>query len=65
MAKGLRRGTKRFSHTRAGKKFGRVFVNLSGPKVVKSHGRKRLTLIVRDDVLRYTCVYFYATNRTP
>ena len=58
MAKGLRRGIKQSAHTRAGKKLGRVLVDLSGSKVVKSHGGKRYTLIVRDDFPRYTWVYF-------
>ena len=46
------------THTRADKKLGRIFVDLSGPKVVKSHGGKRCTLIVRVDFSRYTWVYF-------
>ena len=58
MAKGLRRGIKQSTHTRAGKKLGRVFVDLRGPKVVKSNGGKRYTLLVPDDFSRYTWVYF-------
>ena len=58
MAKGLGRGIKKSTHTRADKKLGRVFVDLSGLKLVKSHGGKRYTLIVRDDFSRYTWVYF-------
>ena len=57
MAKGLRRGIKQSTHTRAGKKLGRVLVDLSVPKVVKSHGGKRYTLIMSDDFSRYTWVY--------
>ena len=57
MAKGLRKGIKQSTHTRADKKLGRVFVDLSGPKVVEPLGRKRYTLIVRDDFSRYTWVY--------
>ena len=49
MAKGLRKGIKQSTHIRADKKLGRVFVDLSGPKVVESLGRKRSSLIVRDD----------------
>ena len=41
MAKCLRRGIKQSTQTRADKKLGRVFVDLSGPKVVESHGQKR------------------------
>ena len=58
MAKGLRKGNKQSTHTRAGKKLGRVFVDLSGPMVVESLGRVRYTLIVRNDFSRYTWVYF-------
>ena len=58
MAKGLRRGIKQSTHTRADKKLERVFVDLSGPKMVKSDGGRRYTLIVRDDFSRYTWVYF-------
>ena len=58
MAKGLRRGIKQFTHTRADKKLGRVFVYLSRPKAVKSHGGKRYTPSVRDNFSRYTWVHF-------
>ena len=34
------------------------FVGFSGPKVVESLGKKQYTLIVRDDFLQYTCMYF-------
>ena len=46
------------THTRADKKLGRVFVDLSGSKVVKSHGGKRYTLIVNGDFSRYTWMCF-------
>ena len=62
MAKGLRRGIKQSTHTRSGKKLGRIFRDLSGPKVVKSHRGKRYTLIVRDNFSRYTSVYFMRHN---
>ena len=58
MAKGLRKSITQSTHTRAGKKLRRVFVDLNGPNVVESLGRKRYTLIVRDDFSRYTWVYF-------
>ena len=57
MAKGLHRGIKQSTRTRAGKKLERVFVDLSGPMVVKSHRGKRYTIIVRDDISRYMWVY--------
>ena len=65
MAKGLRKRIKQSTHTRAGKKLGRVFVDLSGPKMVESLGRKRYTLIVRDDFSRYTWVYFCLLYTSP
>ena len=58
MAKGLRKGIKQSTHRRADKKPGRVFVDLNGPKVVESLGRKRYTLIVHDNFSRYTWVHF-------
>ena len=58
MAKGRRNGIKQSAHTRADKKLGRVFVDLNGPTVVESHGRKRYAFIVRDDFSRYMWVYF-------
>ena len=58
LAKILRRDIKRSTHTRADKNLGRVFVKLSGPKVVESHGAKRCTLIVRYGFARYMWVQF-------
>ena len=49
MANGPRRGINQSTYTRADKKLGRVFLDLSGPKVVKSDGGKRYSLIVRDE----------------
>ena len=54
---GLRKRIKQSTHTRADKKLGRVFVDLSGPKVVESLGRKRYTLIVRADFSRYSWMH--------
>ena len=54
---GLRKRMKQSAHTRADEKLGSFFLDLSGPKVVESFGRKRYTLIVRDDFSRYTRVY--------
>ena len=51
-AKGLRKGIKQSTHPRADTKLGRVFVGLSGPKVVESLGRKRYAFVVRDDFSR-------------
>ena len=57
MAKGFRKGIKQSMLTRADEKQGGVSVDLSGPKVVESFGRKWYTFIVRDDFPRYTWVY--------
>ena len=57
LAKGLRKGISSSTENRATKKLGRVFVDLSGPKP-ESEGRKRYTLIVRDDYSRMSWVYF-------
>ena len=65
MAKGLRKGISQSTHTRANKKLGRIAVDLSGPKVVKSLGRKRYTLIVRDDFHGIRGCILCATSRTP
>ena len=65
MAKGLHRGIKQSTHTRADKKLGRVFVDLNGPKTEEPDGEKRYTLIARDDFSWHTWVYLWATNRTP
>ena len=58
MSKGLRKSIKQSTHTRADYKLGRVCVDLSGPKVVESLGRKRYPFIVRDHFSRYMWVYF-------
>ena len=58
MAKGLRKGMKQSTHTRENNELRRAFVESSGPKAVESLGRKRFTLIVRDDFSRYKWVYF-------
>ena len=53
MEKGLRKPISRSTHVRADKKFGRVFVDLSGPKQVESKGRNRWVMIVRVDYSRF------------
>ena len=58
MAKGLPKSIKKSTHTRADRKLGRFFVDSSGLKFVESLGRKRYTLIARDDFSRYAWVYF-------
>ena len=58
MAKGLRKPVPRSIHVRAGKKLGRVFVDLSGPKQVESKGRIRYVMVVKDGYSRFMWVYF-------
>ena len=58
MAKGLRKPISRSTYVRADNKFGRVFVDLSGPKPVESKGRNGYVRIVRDDYSRFMCVHF-------
>ncbi|CAM9389968.1 unnamed protein product, partial [Sphacelaria rigidula] len=57
-AKGLRAPIPRSTHTRAAKSAPRVFVDLSGPKPVKSYGGKSYTMMVRHDHSRHTKLYF-------
>ena len=57
MAKGLRKPISRSIHILADKNFGRVFVDLSGPKPVESKGRNRYVMIVKDDYPRFMWVY--------
>ena len=65
MAKGLRKSIKQSTHTRAGKKLGRVFVDLSGPKVVSlSAGSGTLSLCATTFHGIRGCI-LCATNQTP
>ena len=56
--KGLRRPIPRSTHSRAVKPVSRVFVDLTGPKPIRSRGGKWYMMIVRDDYSRYARVYF-------
>ena len=58
MAKGFRKGIPNSTRSRASKKLGRVFVDLSGPKSVPSLGGKRYVMIVKDDFSRFAWLYF-------
>ena len=57
-AKGIRKPVKPFTYTRATKPAERCFVDLSGPKSVKSMGGNKYMMIVRDDFSRFTRVFF-------
>ena len=53
-AKGIRKPVKPFTYTRAPKPGERCFVDLSGPKSVKSPGGKECMMVVRDDFSQFT-----------
>ena len=58
LGKGLRKGIPSSTSTRAVKKLGRVFVDVSGPKPIPSIGGNNYTCLIRDDFTRMTWVYF-------
>ena len=60
--KGLRKAVKSFTYTLAAKPAERCFIYLSRPKSVKSTGEKEYMMIVRDDVSRFTRVFFLRTK---
>ena len=57
-AKGIKNLVKPFIYTRATKLAERCFVDVSGPKSVKSTGGKEYMMIKRDDFSRFTKVFF-------
>ena len=61
-AKGIRKSVKTLTYTRATKPAERCFVDLSGPKSVKSMGGKEYMMIVKDDFSRFTRVFFLRTK---
>ena len=61
-AKGIRKPVKPFTYTRAAKPAERCFVDLLGPKCVKSMGGMEYMMIVRDDFSRFTRVFFIRTK---
>ena len=61
-AKGIRKSVKPFTYTRATKPAEQCFVDLSGPKSVKSMGGKEYMMIVKDDFWRFTRVFFLRTK---
>ncbi|CAN0277930.1 unnamed protein product, partial [Laminaria digitata] len=58
MAKGYRKPIPSSTKTRASKKLGRLFVDLSGPKRTPSLLGKRYVMLVKDDYSRHAWVYF-------
>ena len=61
MAKAYRKGIAHETKCRSDKKLGRVFVDLGGRKDVASVGSKEYPMIVRDDRIRRTWMYFLAS----
>ena len=61
-AKEIRKPVKPFTYTRAAKPVQRRFIDLSGPKSVKSTGGKEYMMIVRDYFSRFTRVFFLRTK---
>ena len=57
-ARGIRKPVKSFTYTRATKPAERCFVDLSGPKSVKSMGGKEYMMIMRDEFSLFTRVFF-------
>ena len=49
MAKGRKKPTAKTTKNRADKRGGRVFLDVCGPKSVRSIGGKEYTLLVKDD----------------
>ncbi|CAN0295766.1 unnamed protein product, partial [Laminaria digitata] len=58
MAKGYRKPVPSSTKTRASKKLGRLFVDLSGSKRTPSLLGKRYVMLVKDDYSRHAWVYF-------
>ena len=61
-AKGIRKPVKTLTYTRAIKPAERCFVDLSGPKSVKSMGGKKYMMIVKDGYSRFTRVFSLRTK---
>ena len=61
-AKGIRKPVKPFTYTRATKPAEWCFVDLSGPKSVKSMRANKYMVVVRDVFLRFTRVFFLRTK---
>ena len=61
-AKWIRKPVKPFTYTRATKPAERCYVDLSGPKSVKSTGGMEYMMIVRDAFSRFARVFFLRTK---
>ncbi|CAN0107392.1 unnamed protein product, partial [Sphacelaria rigidula] len=58
MAKGLRKPIPTSTTTRAAKPLERVFMDVSGPKLVESTGGMKYSFLIRDDFTRNIGMYF-------
>ncbi|CAN0535565.1 unnamed protein product, partial [Laminaria digitata] len=58
MVKGISAPVNKVTACRSDKKLGRVFIDLSGKKAVKSKGGNQYAMIFRDDKTRLSWVYF-------
>ncbi|CAN0224881.1 unnamed protein product, partial [Scytosiphon promiscuus] len=61
-AKGFRAPVKNSTECRSDEKLGRVFVDLSGMKPVKSHRGNMYSMLFRDDQTRMTWEYYLRSN---
>ena len=58
MAKGRKKPIAKTTKSRADKRGSRVFLDVCGPKSVRSIGRKEYMLLVKDDFSSFFAVYF-------
>ena len=58
MAKGRKKAIAKTTKSRADKRGGHVFLDICGPKSVRSIGRKEYMLLVKDEFSRFSAVYF-------
>ena len=58
MAKGRKKPIAKTTKSRADKPGGRFFLDVCGPKSVRSIGGKEYMLLVKDDFSRFSAVYF-------
>ena len=58
MAKGRKKPIAKTTKSRADKPVGRVFLDVCGPKSVRSTAGKEYMLLVKDDFSRFSAVYF-------
>ena len=62
IAKGRKKPIAKTTKSRADKRGGRVFLDVCGPKSVRSIGGKEYTLLVKDVFSRFSAVYFMTSK---